>query len=162
MPGYGKSSQKEWGDEIIKYLVGRQQLKMIYVLVDSVHGLKSSDQQLLSLLKQEHLAHQIVLTKVDRLLYTADKKRSFENLVLQLPLLDKFTADIKSSAGVIAPSEIVCCSSEVSVGGPDKLGLETLRWSILKATGLNSEKLPVAKNAWKPGDLYHDNPKCLE
>ncbi|KAM3416786.1 hypothetical protein BST61_g8378 [Cercospora zeina] len=73
MPGYGSGSREEWGGEIMKYLENRKQLRRTYVLVDAEHGLKQTDVQLLVHLRKQGIAHQVVLSKVDKLLYPDSK-----------------------------------------------------------------------------------------
>jgi GTP-binding protein len=72
MPGYGyaragKSVSAAWHRLIMDYLRGRPNLRRVYVLVDSRHGLKANDLEVLSLLDQTAVSYQIVLTKTDKL-----------------------------------------------------------------------------------------------
>lgn len=141
MPGYGKGSQLDWGKQILKYLNKRKQLKQAFVLIDTVHGIKSSDEQLLSLLTRRGIPHQIVLTKVDRLLfptsripsesalksYLADLSRRMEAIkrVIQLDV-----GDTSSVTG-----ELIACSAEKRIDGT-KLGIDSLRHAMLQTVGL--------------------------
>ncbi|KAH0544538.1 hypothetical protein FGG08_001310 [Glutinoglossum americanum] len=68
MPGYGKGSHREWGAEILKYLTSRRQLRKTFLLIDSLHGPKPTDTHLLRILQDSRIPHQIVLSKVDRVL----------------------------------------------------------------------------------------------
>lgn len=45
----------------------RADLARVYVLVDSRHGLKSGDEDMLAVLNQAAVSHQIVLTKCDQI-----------------------------------------------------------------------------------------------
>lgn len=71
MPGYGyaragKAISAAWNRLILDYLRGRPNLRRVYVLVDSRHGLKSNDLEVLDLLDQSAVSYQIVLTKTDK------------------------------------------------------------------------------------------------
>ncbi|KAI1088124.1 hypothetical protein F5B19DRAFT_472800 [Rostrohypoxylon terebratum] len=64
-PGYGQNSLALWGDHIKLYLEKRKMLKGAVVLIDSVVGPKSTDEQLFRLLCSLELKTSIVLTKAD-------------------------------------------------------------------------------------------------
>ncbi|KAI0899299.1 hypothetical protein F4806DRAFT_333210 [Annulohypoxylon nitens] len=66
MPGYGENSLEHWGDNIKLYLEKRAMLKGVVVLIDSVVGPKSTDEQLFRLLCSLELKTSIVLTKADK------------------------------------------------------------------------------------------------
>ena len=71
MPGYGyakapKSIVKGWTDLIHDYLRGRPQLKRVMLLIDSRHGLKSSDKEIMTMLDKAAVSYQAVLTKADK------------------------------------------------------------------------------------------------
>lgn len=71
MPGYGyakvsKTQKKEWDKLIRSYLRGRPNLRCVYVLVDARHGLKDSDQEIMSMLDEAAVSYQVVLTKADK------------------------------------------------------------------------------------------------
>jgi len=71
MPGYGyaaagKAKVAAWSRLIRGYLQMRADLARVYVLVDSRHGLKSADEEVLGALSQAAVSHQIVLTKCDQ------------------------------------------------------------------------------------------------
>ncbi|WP_319533309.1 ribosome biogenesis GTP-binding protein YihA/YsxC [uncultured Cohaesibacter sp.] len=71
MPGYGyaKASKKEvaaWNTLILDYLRGRPNLRRVYVLIDSRHGLKENDLEVMSTLDKAAVNYQVVLTKVDK------------------------------------------------------------------------------------------------
>lgn len=72
MPGYGyaqvsKEQQKSWHHVLTSYLKGRVNLKRCFILVDSRHGLKESDGEMMKLLDNAAAVYQIVLTKCDKL-----------------------------------------------------------------------------------------------
>lgn len=71
LPGYGyaavsKKMRKQWGHLILDYLRGRQNLKRAFLLIDSRHGVKDSDSQIMDILDEAAVVYQIVLTKIDK------------------------------------------------------------------------------------------------
>ena len=72
MPGYGyaeapKDVVKKWARLIGDYLRGRATLKRVLVLVDSRHGLKPVDREIMELMDKSAVSYQIVLTKADKI-----------------------------------------------------------------------------------------------
>jgi len=72
MPGYGyaaasKSKAAAWSRLVQGYLHGRVSLARVYLLVDSRHGLKPTDEAILDILSQAAVSHQVVLTKCDEI-----------------------------------------------------------------------------------------------
>lgn len=72
MPGYGfakapKAQVDAWTRLVFDYLRGRVTLKRVYVLIDSRHGLKTIDEEVLDLLDKAAVSYQIVLTKGDKI-----------------------------------------------------------------------------------------------
>jgi GTP-binding protein len=70
MPGYGyaavgKDKVAAWTKLIHDYLRGRANLARVFVLVDSRHGLKDTDEAVLETLDKSAVSYQIVLTKAD-------------------------------------------------------------------------------------------------
>jgi GTP-binding protein len=70
MPGYGyaavsKEKVAAWTDLIHAYLRGRANLARVFVLIDSRHGLKSLDTEVLDGLDKAAVSYQVVLTKAD-------------------------------------------------------------------------------------------------
>lgn len=71
MPGYGyarasKTDSKVWNRVILDYLRGRPNLRRVYLLIDSRHGIKANDAEILDLLDRAAVSYQIVLTKADK------------------------------------------------------------------------------------------------
>ncbi|QQG36467.1 MAG: YihA family ribosome biogenesis GTP-binding protein [Micavibrio aeruginosavorus] len=71
MPGYGyakvsKAQKKQWNYLIRDYLRGRQTLRNVLVLIDSRHGLKDSDEELMDMLDECAVPYRVVLTKADK------------------------------------------------------------------------------------------------
>jgi GTP-binding protein len=72
MPGYGyasapKSKIAAWTDLIHRYLQGRANLGRVYVLIDSRHGFKDVDFDVLKTFDRAAVSYQIVLTKTDQI-----------------------------------------------------------------------------------------------
>ena len=72
MPGYGfaeapKDMVKRWRLLINDYLRGRQVLKRTLVLVDSRHGLKDVDREMMAMLDEAAASYRVVLTKADKI-----------------------------------------------------------------------------------------------
>jgi GTP-binding protein len=71
MPGYGfaeapKDMVKRWRFLVNDYLRGRAVLKRALVLVDSRHGLKEVDREVMQMLDDAAVSYHIVLTKGDK------------------------------------------------------------------------------------------------
>lgn len=71
MPGYGfakapKEKVAAWGALIRAYLRGRPTLRRVFVLIDSRHGIKPPDEEILDMLDETAVPYQIVLTKADK------------------------------------------------------------------------------------------------
>jgi GTP-binding protein len=76
MPGYGyaeapKDIVRAWARLIGNYLRGRPTLKRVLVLIDSRHGLKPVDREIMELMDKSAVSYQLVLTKGDRVKPTA-------------------------------------------------------------------------------------------
>jgi len=72
MPGYGfakapKDMVKKWRFLINDFLRGRQVLKRVLVLVDSRHGLKDVDHEIMEMLDKAAVSYRLVLTKIDKI-----------------------------------------------------------------------------------------------
>jgi GTP-binding protein len=72
MPGYGyakapfKTVQK-WRYLVNDYLRGRQVLKRAFLLIDSRHGIKEIDREIMTMLDGAAVSYRIVLTKTDKI-----------------------------------------------------------------------------------------------
>lgn len=76
LPGYGyaKVSRKEveaWTALTRDFLRGRTTLRRVCVLIDSRHGLKATDTDIMDLLDDAAVNYQIILTKTDKIKPTA-------------------------------------------------------------------------------------------
>lgn len=72
LPGYGfaqapESMVKQWQKLIFAYLQGRVNLKRVFLLIDSRHGIKKVDEEIMKMLDTAAVTYQIVLTKTDKI-----------------------------------------------------------------------------------------------
>jgi GTP-binding protein len=121
MPGYGfakapKDIARKWRYLINDYLRGRQVLKRALVLVDSRHGIKDVDRDILKMLDEAAVSYRIVLTKSDKIKPT------------ELAEVERLTAD-EARKHPAAHPEIIATSSETG------LGIDRLRRAVLEAIG---------------------------
>lgn len=70
LPGYGfaaaaRDKVDQWTGMVHDYLTGRPNLARVYVLIDSRHGLKPQDREVLGYLDRAGVSYAIVLTKID-------------------------------------------------------------------------------------------------
>lgn len=84
MPGYGyakvsKTQRADWDKLIKSYLRGRPNLRTVFILIDGRHGLKDSDEHLMTLLDEAAVPYRIVLTKCDK-----SKKAEMEKIQADL------------------------------------------------------------------------------
>mgnify|MGYP001806306276 CR=1 FL=1 len=71
MPGYGfakapKEKVEAWTETIRAYLRGRVNLARVFVLIDSRHGIKPVDEEIMTLLDKAAVSYAVVLTKADQ------------------------------------------------------------------------------------------------
>jgi GTP-binding protein len=71
LPGYGyakasKSTRRDWPAMIEGYLLERDGLAMVFVLIDGAIGPTPLDQQMLDWLRYNHVPHTVVATKGDK------------------------------------------------------------------------------------------------
>ena len=71
LPGYGYAEAPiaivaKWQALLKSYLAGRQTLRRAFVLIDTRHGVKAVDEEILQLLDRSALTFQAVLTKADK------------------------------------------------------------------------------------------------
>lgn len=72
MPGYGfakapKDIVRQWRFLVNDYLRGRAVLKRALVLIDSRHGIKDVDREVLAMLDEAAVSYRLVLTKADKI-----------------------------------------------------------------------------------------------
>lgn len=71
LPGYGFAKApvqvvKNWHNLIFSYLRGRPNLKRVALLIDSRHGIKKSDEDVMKMLDDTAVVYNIILTKADK------------------------------------------------------------------------------------------------
>ncbi|WP_114394952.1 ribosome biogenesis GTP-binding protein YihA/YsxC [Oleisolibacter albus] len=108
MPGYGyakvsKERSEAWTAFIRQYLKGRVTLKRALVLIDSRHGLKPHDIDMMKMMNQAAVPYQIVLTKADALTNAA------------IPKAQAAVAQALTKHGAAHP-EVMVTSSEAGLG----------------------------------------------
>ena len=86
--------QKEWGQQIIKYMASRKSLRGVILIMDVRHPLQESDLNFIAWCEQYDLPLQILLNKSDKLSRNQANKallncvnQTNENLLLDEPIL---------------------------------------------------------------------------
>ncbi|MEO9634468.1 MAG: ribosome biogenesis GTP-binding protein YihA/YsxC [Parasphingorhabdus sp.] len=119
MPGYGfaKAPPKvvqKWRFLINDYLRGRAVLKRTFVLIDSRHGIKPVDEEVMEMLDKAAVSYRVVLTKADKV-----KQEALDVTAEQVAAIAK-----KHPA---AHPDLLLTSSE------KKQGINELRLAVLEA-----------------------------
>lgn len=117
MPGYGFAKApprvvQAWKQLVRDFLRGRVALKRVLVLIDSRHGIKPVDAEMMEMLDQAAVGYRVVLTKADKI-----KASELE------AVLARTQADARKH--VAAHPEVLVTSSEL------KMGIEALRAAVL-------------------------------
>ena len=110
LPGYGFANAplavvEKWQRLLKQYLQGRVGLRRAFVLIDSRHGVKDVDEEIMSLLDSAAVTFQVVMTKADKV---KEKDRA--------EIMDQVRS--KLSKHPAAFPEIVLTSSEKGDGIP--------------------------------------------
>lgn len=121
MPGYGfakapKDVVRKWRYLVNDFLRGRQVLKRTLVLIDSRHGIKDIDREILKMLDDAAVSYHLVLTK-------ADKIKASELRAVELATAEE------ARKHPAAHPEIITTSSETG------LGIDQLRKAVIEAIG---------------------------
>ncbi len=71
LPGYGYANApipvvEKWQRLLKRYLSGRANLRRAFVLIDTRHGVKAVDEEIMSLLDSAAVTFQVVMTKADK------------------------------------------------------------------------------------------------
>jgi GTP-binding protein len=111
MPGYGfakapKDLMRRWKYLVNDFLRGRAVLKRVLVLVDSRHGLKDVDRELMEMLDKAAVSYRLVLTKADKVKAT------------ELVAVRQKTAD-EARKHPAAHPDVIATSSEKGMGIPE-------------------------------------------
>ena len=72
LPGYGFANAPvvivaKWQRLLKNYLSGRPNLRRAFVLIDSRHGIKPVDEEIMQLMNKSALTFQVILTKIDKI-----------------------------------------------------------------------------------------------
>ena len=116
LPGYGFAEApvnivRQWQALLKSYLAGRVTLRRAFVLIDSRHGVKSVDEEIMELLDRSAVTYQVVMTKLDKI----NQETRDANIAQTMAALQKHPA---------AYPEIILTSSEKGEG------IATLRATI--------------------------------
>ena len=85
MPGYGFAKApvetvKAWQALVTQYLKGRPNLRRVCLLLDSRHGIKKADEEVMTALDKSAVVYQVVLTKTDKISAAALQKTTEQTL----------------------------------------------------------------------------------
>ena len=152
MPGYGHGSRGDWGQEIMKYLTTRRQLRRAFVLVNPVHGLKKQDLQMLELLRRHTIPHQLIATKCD---HEAVKKLPELLFDIQSTIKSHFDLGkagplLMTITDILAVAGLGDGQANKRVKGDHMRGLEDVRWAILRAAGLEEYAMTLLAHGGLP------------
>ena len=119
MPGYGYAKApiktvQQWRYLINDYLRGRVVLKRVFVLIDSRHGIKDVDHDIMGMLDAAAISYRIVLTKTDKI-------KASDREAVELDTMAKLRKH------VAAYPDLSVTSAE------KKGGIEDLRLAVLEA-----------------------------
>ncbi|HWK35764.1 ribosome biogenesis GTP-binding protein YihA/YsxC [Sphingomonas sp.] len=121
MPGYGfaeapKDVVKKWRFLVNDFLRGRTVLKRALVLIDSRHGIKPVDREVMDMLDAAAVSYRLILTKADKIKAT------------ELTAVTQRTAEEVRKRPAAHP-DIIPTSSEKGMGLPE------LRAAVIEALG---------------------------
>lgn len=79
LPGYGyaeapKKEIKQWTRLTRDYLRGRPTLRRVLLLIDSRHGIKANDEEIMEMFDETAVNYQILLTKADKISVAEQEK----------------------------------------------------------------------------------------
>ncbi|KAK6538056.1 hypothetical protein TWF694_010946 [Orbilia ellipsospora] len=135
MPGYGHGSRASWGREIMEYLRGRKQFRRAFLLIDPVHGFKDVDYMILEAFVEMGIPYQLVLSKTDKLDNPKAKKTKKTKIPELSEILMQVQKIMEEYGGHAGYGEILATASQ-----PVKLGINDLRWAVLRASGLEGKR----------------------
>ncbi|HEY0114982.1 MAG TPA: ribosome biogenesis GTP-binding protein YihA/YsxC [Allosphingosinicella sp.] len=119
MPGYGfakapKDVARRWRYLVNDYLRGRVVLKRALLLIDSRHGIKDVDREIIAMLDSAAVSYRIVLTK-------ADKVKASELAAVQA------ATEAEARKHSAAHPEVIATSSDTG------LGMDRLRQAVVES-----------------------------
>jgi GTP-binding protein len=180
-PGYGERSREVWGVEIEKYVSKRKvyvsmnsfvislslfcaRLRRAFVLVDALVGIKPHDEYVLSMLSQADVPHQVILTKVDKLIWNKlrDAREGTPLQPEQLIRLNDTVAKVRKHLheSQFTPLSDILCTSAMTRSLENKegrLGIAGLRWACIQAAGIEPPE-QRRSNPFSDYDYFKDVP----
>ena len=122
LPGYGyakasKKMQKEWGQQITKYMASRKSLKGIILIMDVRHPLQESDLNFIAWCEEYDLPMQILLNKSDKL----SKNKAYQELV---KCIEKTTHNLLLDSPMLLSAK--------TASGAEELSKKILDWMEIK------------------------------
>lgn len=108
LPGYGYAKApetlvKQWQQILKTYLKGRPNLRRVFLMIDSRHGFKKDDLDIMKMLDEAAVPYQIILTKIDKISVSELTK-----------VTDNVLIEIKKHAAAL--NDIIATSSEKKIG----------------------------------------------
>lgn len=145
MPGYGFGSRGDWGQDIIKYLTRRRQLRRAFLLVSPKHGFKDADIKMLELLQTEGISHQLIATKCDDMGGLQNVQEALERLSQEVKqhLGDRQVA-LQTLNDILAVGGTGDGAGNNRVRRSEMRGVEDVMWAVLRATGLDEYAMRAA------------------
>lgn len=122
-PGYGYRSRDEWGTLIMAYLRHRKTLKRTCLLIESSHGFKTHDEELIQHLASNGIPFQVIFTKMDKV-----AANDFEDL------LEYSETYLRKVGKAAVWGEVLGVSNN-----QERLGIAALQASLCKATGITQK-----------------------
>ena len=121
MPGYGfaeapKAKVDAWTILVRDYLAGRTTLARLFLLIDSRHGIKPIDEEVMRMLDTAAVVFEVVLTKIDKIKPEA-------------------VAHVKASAAAILARHPAAFPRLVATSSEKGIGIAELRAEIATAAG---------------------------
>ena len=122
LPGYGyakasKKMQKEWGQQITKYMASRESLKGIILIMDVRHPLQESDLNFIAWCEEYDLPMQILLNKSDKL----SKNKAYQEL---MKCIEKTTHNLLLDSPMLLSAK--------TASGAEELSKKILDWMEIK------------------------------
>ena len=122
LPGYGyakasKKMQKEWGQQITKYMATRKSLKGIILIMDVRHPLQESDLNFIAWCEEYDLPMQILLNKSDKL----SKNKAYQEL---MKCIEKTTHNLLLDSPMLLSAK--------TASGAEELSKKILDWMEIK------------------------------
>ena len=122
LPGYGyakasKKMQKEWGQQITKYMASRKSLKGIILIMDVRHPLQENDLNFIAWCEEYDLPMQILLNKSDKL----SKNKAYQEL---MKCIEKTTHNLLLDSPMLLSAK--------TASGAEELSKKILDWMEIK------------------------------